>query len=155
MSVPRLLVTGPTHALADYSNAARLANWEPIEYPLLEVVELPVDHELHSGSLPDRLILTSRNALTALENWCTRTPDLKSVPLDVVGEKHGGRGTDRRGPQLRRTPSWIPSPRRSVLPRPPFGSSTRRTRAAETINRFFVLFCDDRFSGYPHSSPAG
>lgn len=87
MSAPRVLVTGPTHALSDYSNAARLANWEPVEHPLLEVLELPFGEDLPFDDLPDRMILTSRNALGSLEQLCARVPKLKDVPLDVVGQK--------------------------------------------------------------------
>ena len=87
MSVPRLLVTGPTHALPEYSNAARLANWEPVDYPLLEVIECSLTEGLPFEGLPDRMILTSRNALGALDGLCAQIPELKTVPLDVVGEK--------------------------------------------------------------------
>ncbi len=86
-SDPTLLLTGPVEHLTEWADAVRAADWEPIEWPLVQIVPCEVDLiELIDG-LPGRLAITSQNAFDALERASRNLPELLTVPLGVVGAR--------------------------------------------------------------------
>ena len=74
----RVLLTGPVRGLEHYAEAARSVGWEPLELPLLEIRERP----LELAARPDWICLSSSNALFALE---PHRDALALVPCAVVG----------------------------------------------------------------------
>lgn len=81
--MPRVLITGPTHGIAEYARAAEQAFWTPIERPLIETCTLDLAWEPPVERI-DVLAITSRNALAALEPWID---ELREVPCAVVGAR--------------------------------------------------------------------
>lgn len=87
MSARRVLVTGPVESLSDYSRAARVAGWEPIELPLLEVEFVDVDAASACAGAFDRIVITSATALRFVDAALRARPQLCAVRASVVGER--------------------------------------------------------------------
>ncbi len=79
-----VLVTGPLRNRSDWLEAAASAGWEAHEYPLLQVA--PKNPGAWPSQTPDWIAITSSSAIPALEAAAARDPELKAVPLAVVGE---------------------------------------------------------------------
>lgn len=84
-SEPTVLLTGPVERLSEWADAVRAADWEPIEWPLVQIVPRDADLVELIDGLPGHLAITSSNALDALERATRNLPELLSVPLGVVG----------------------------------------------------------------------
>lgn len=79
-----VLITGPLRGRPGWIEAAATAGWEAHEYPLLQVV--PKNPGAWPAQSPDWIAITSSSAIPALEAAAARDPELKAVPLAVVGE---------------------------------------------------------------------
>lgn len=84
-----VLITGPLRGRSAWIEAAHTAGWEAIEYPLLDVA--PQAAGPWPAQPPDWIAVTSSSAIPALEAAAARAPELKSVPLAVVGESSAER----------------------------------------------------------------
>ncbi|MFT4539874.1 MAG: uroporphyrinogen-III synthase [Planctomycetota bacterium] len=85
--VRSLLVTGPIHEREAWKQAALDAGWAAIDRPLLQLESTSTDLALELDGLPDWLCITSSNALPSVEAAIDQIPELRSVPLAVVGER--------------------------------------------------------------------
>jgi uroporphyrinogen-III synthase len=90
----RVLLTGPLESLAEYSAAARGAGWEPIEWPLLRIVQHRHDVSALLARRFDRVCVTSSNALVFLSDLCRATDSLRDAPCAVVGERSSARARE-------------------------------------------------------------
>ena len=97
--VPSLLLTGPSSERAEWLEAVRAAGWTAIDWPLIQLESLEVDITLEIDGLPDWLCMTSPNALSAVEAALSRLPELRSVPVALVGERSAKRA-ERLGLRL-------------------------------------------------------
>ena len=84
---PSILLTGPVERLAEWAEAVRAADWEPIVWPLVQVVPCDVDLVELIDGLPGWLAITSHSALDALDRASRNMPELLTVPLGVVGAR--------------------------------------------------------------------
>ncbi len=85
----RVLVTGPVDRRAEYVRAARDAGWEPIDFPLVDVVDKQVSPRDVLGDDPavDWICVTSSNALPFVERALAEFPILARVTAAAVGER--------------------------------------------------------------------
>lgn len=94
----RVLVTGPVdgpgrgaRGMKEWCGAAQDAGWEALEWPLVSVRETDVDLVQRIDGLPDWIALTSSSAAAALERAGAALPELRGVPVGVVGERSAER----------------------------------------------------------------
>lgn len=81
--IQRLLLTGPLESLASFAAAARGAGWEALEFPLIEIVELPAELAADAAAC-SAVCVTSSSALPALARASER---VRALPLFVVGAR--------------------------------------------------------------------
>lgn len=84
-----VLITGPLRGRSAWIEAAHTAGWEAVEYPLLTVA--PKEAGPWPAQTPDWIAITSSSVIPALEAAAARDPELKAVPLAVVGESSAER----------------------------------------------------------------
>ena len=77
-----LLVTGPLSNLPRYAQAGASVGWEPVVFPLLEVLSRRIQPWREPNRRPDWICVTSQNALPALELEAKR---LRDVPCATIG----------------------------------------------------------------------
>ncbi|MBL8858715.1 MAG: uroporphyrinogen-III synthase [Planctomycetes bacterium] len=85
----RVLITGPSTHITEWSEAARSVRWTAIEFPLLAVFDkntAPVDV---LGSTPeiDWICVTSSNALPFIKRALAEFPNLAVIPAAAVGDR--------------------------------------------------------------------
>lgn len=94
MQPPRVLVTGPVEQLDEWCAAAREAGWEGIPWPLIVIEPRAPDEALlreTAAAPPERLCLTSAQALPFLEALAARVPALRALPCSLVGQRSVGK----------------------------------------------------------------
>lgn len=84
---PRLLVTGPVDGLSEYAQAARAAQWEAIEFPLLAIAPCDVDPATIDLARCDAIGVTSSNALTFVQRALPTQSRLRTLPTYLVGAR--------------------------------------------------------------------
>jgi uroporphyrinogen-III synthase len=104
MSRPRVLVTGPVDAIAEYVEAARGAGWDGIAMPLLRIEPRRPDLARLRTIDPEWICITSASALAFLEAAFAALPALRARPCAVVGER-----TAARLRELGATPAFDPA----------------------------------------------
>src|SRR5579862_3688138 len=78
----RLLVTRPLPDALDTAKQLKALGHDPVLQPLLRIVFAPAPRELGD---PAALLITSRNALRAVESW-PQAPHWRETPLYAVGK---------------------------------------------------------------------
>lgn len=84
---PRLLVTGPVDGLSEYAQAARAAQWDAIEFPLLAIAPCDIDPATIELARCDAIGVTSSNALTFVQRALQTESRLRSLPTWLVGSR--------------------------------------------------------------------
>jgi uroporphyrinogen-III synthase len=86
-TTPTVLLTGPVDRLPEWADAVRAIDWEPFEWPLVQIVPRTVDLVEVIDGLPGHIAITSHHALDALDHATRNLPELLTVPLGVVGAR--------------------------------------------------------------------